>query len=61
MSHSFYSADRATHRKVMIVGLMLCAMFVVVTYFLKPQPENTYVLLKADKLTRTAGRPAPAN
>jgi hypothetical protein len=61
MSHSFYSADRATHRKVMIVGLTMCAMFVVVTYFLKPQPDNTYVLLKADKLTRTAARPAPAN
>ena len=61
MSHSFHTADKATHRKVMIVGLTLCAVFVLVSYFLKPQPDNTYVLLKADKLTRTAGRPIPAN
>jgi len=45
----------------MIVGLTLCAVFVLVSYFLKQQPDNTYVLLKADQLTRTAGRPAPAN
>jgi hypothetical protein len=61
MSHSFHSADRATHRKVMIIGLTLCGMFVLVSHFLEPQPDNTYVLVKADKLTRTAGRPAPAN
>lgn len=61
MSHSFHSADRATHRKVMIVGMTLCAAFVLVSYFLKQQPDNPYVLLKADKLTRTAGRSAPAN
>jgi len=61
MSHSFHTADKATHRKVMIVGLTLCAVFVLVSYFLKPQPDNTYVLLKADKLTRTAGRSIPAN
>ncbi len=45
----------------MIIGLTLCAVFVLVSYFLKQQPDNTYVLLKADKLTRTAERPAPAN
>ena len=61
MSHSFHTADRATHRKVMIVGLALCAVFVLVSYFLKQQPDNAYVLLKADKLTRTAERPAPAH
>ena len=61
MSHSFYTASRATHRKVMIIGLTLCAVFVLVSYFLKQQPDNAYVLLKADKLIRTAGRQAPAN
>jgi hypothetical protein len=61
MSHSFLSADQTTHRKVMIVGLTLCGMFVLVSHSLKPQPDNGYVLVKADKLTRTAGRPAPAN
>ena len=45
----------------MIVGLAFCAAFVLVSYFLKQQPDNTYVLLKADKLTRTAGGAAPAN
>jgi len=61
MSHSFHSADKGTHRKVMIIGLTLCAVFVLVSHSLKQQPDNGYVLLKADKLTRTAGRPAPAN
>ena len=61
MSHSFHSADRATHRKVMILGLTLCTMFVAVSFFLKQQPDNTYVLVKADKLTRTAGHSVPAN
>jgi len=45
----------------MIVGLALCAVFVLVSHSLKPQPDSGYVLLKADKLTRTAGRPAPAD
>ena len=61
MSHSFHSADKATHRKVMILGLTLCAVFMVVSLFLKQQPDNAYVLVKADKLTRTAGHSAPAN
>jgi hypothetical protein len=61
MSHSFHSADKATHRKVMILGLTLCAVFMVVSLFLKHQPDNAYVLVKADKLTRTAGHSAPAN
>jgi hypothetical protein len=61
MSHSFHSADRSTHRKVMFVGLLCCAVFVIVSFYLRQQPDNTYVLIKADKLTRTAGRPAPAN
>ena len=45
----------------MILGLTLCAVFVLVSYFLKPQPDDSYALLKADKLTRTAERPTPAN
>ena len=61
MSHSFHSADKATHRKVMILGLTLCAVFVTVSFFLKQQPDNTYVLVKADRLTRTAAHSIPAN
>ena len=61
MSSSFYNADRRTHRKTMLVGLLLCAAFVAICFFSRPQPDNTYVLLKADKLMRTAGKPLPAN
>ena len=45
----------------MITGLVLCAVFMLVSHFLKQQPDSGYVLLKADKLTQTAGRSAPAN
>jgi hypothetical protein len=45
----------------MLVGLLFCAAFVVVSVFAREQPENTYVLKKADKLVRTAGSATPAN
>jgi hypothetical protein len=61
MSHSFHTADRQTYRKVVVISLALCALFVTVSFFLKPQPETTYVLKKADKLTKTAGEQKPAN
>jgi hypothetical protein len=61
MSSSFHNADKRTHRKVMLVGLMFCALFVAVSFFAKQQPENHYVLQKADKLVRTAGGSPPAN
>ena len=61
MSTSFHNADKKTHRKVLLVGLMLCAVFVAISFFAREQPENNYVLLKADKLVRTAGSPQPAN
>jgi hypothetical protein len=61
MSVSFYSADRRTHRRIMLVGLMFCAAFVAISYFAKPQPESHSLLLKADKLVRTAGNPPSAN
>jgi hypothetical protein len=61
MSASFHNADRRTHRKIMLVGLMFCAVFVAVSFFAREQPENHYVLLKADKLVRTAGTPSHAN
>jgi hypothetical protein len=60
MSSSFHNADRRTHRKIMLVGLLFCAAFVAVSFFAREQPENTYVLVKADKLVRTAGTPFPA-
>ncbi len=61
MSSSFHNADRRTYRKVMLAGLMLCALFVAVSFFAREQPENHYVLLKADRLVRTAGSPPHAN
>jgi hypothetical protein len=59
MSSSFHNADKRTHRKVMLVGLLFCAAFVVFSFFAREQPDNTYVLLKADRLVRTAGNPLP--
>jgi hypothetical protein len=55
MSSSFHNADKRTHRKVMLVGSMFCAMFVAFSFFAREQPDNGYVLIKADKLVRTAG------
>ena len=60
MSSTFYTADKRTHRKVMLVGFLLCAAFVAFSLFAKPQPDNGYVLVKADRLVRTAATPLPA-
>jgi hypothetical protein len=61
MSSSFHNADKRTHRKVMLVGLLFCAAFVAISFFAKEQPDNNYVLVKADNLVRTAGTPLPPN
>ena len=61
MSNSFHNADKQTHRRVMLVGLMFCTAFVAFSFFAREQPANTYVLQKADKLVRTAGAPLRAN
>ena len=45
----------------MPAGLTVCALFVAFSFFAREQPENTYVLQKADRLVRTAGTPLPAN
>lgn len=49
-----------THQKIMLTGLLFCAAFVVISFFAREQPANNYVLVKADKLVRTAGTPLPA-
>jgi hypothetical protein len=56
-----YVHDKGTNRRIMLVGLMLCAVFVLVSYFAKPQPETDRVLVKADRLTLTAGKPPLAD
>ena len=59
MSSTFHSADKRTHRKVMLVGLLYCVAFVLVSFFAREQPENHFVLQKADRLVRTAGPATP--
>ena len=59
MSSSFHNADQRTHRKILLVGFLLCAVFVAFTFLARQQPDNSYVLVKADKLVRTAGTPLP--
>ena len=61
MSASFHNADKQTHRRIMLVGLMFCAAFVAISFFAREQPDNHYVLQKADKLVRTAGAPPLAH
>jgi hypothetical protein len=61
MSSSFYNADKGTHRRTMLVGLLFCAAFVAICFFARPPVDNDTVLVKADKLVRTAGKPLPAN
>jgi hypothetical protein len=61
MIPSFHNADRPTHRRVMVVGLLLCLGLVVISFSLRPQAESDRVLVKADKLVRTAGEPHKAN
>jgi len=60
MSSSFHTADRGTHRRVMLVGALFCAAFVAFSFFAREQPDNGYVLVKADRLVRTAGTPLAA-
>jgi hypothetical protein len=61
MSSTFHNADKRTHRKVILVGSVFCVAFVAISFFAKEQPDNTYVLRKADRLVRNAGAPLPAN
>ncbi len=61
MSASFHNADKPTHRRVMLVGFLFCTAFIVISFFARPQPQTDYVLVKADKLVRTAGQPVKAN
>lgn len=61
MVPSFHNADRPTHRRVMVIGLLFCAAFVAISFSLRPQADNDRVLVKADKIVRTAGQPQKSN
>jgi hypothetical protein len=51
----FYQADRRTYRRVAVLGALFCAAFVLISSWLRPQTEGARVLVKADRLVRTAG------
>jgi hypothetical protein len=61
MVPSFHNADRPTHRRVMVIGLLFCMAFVAISFSLRFQPETDHVVVKADRLVRTAGQPQKAN
>jgi hypothetical protein len=61
MAPSFHNADKPTHRRVMAVGLLFCVAFVAIGFSLRPQPDDSRVLVKADRLMRTAVAPHKAN
>ena len=61
MVPSFHNADRPTHRRVMAIGLLFCAAFVVISFSLRAPRDDDRVLVKADKLVRTAGQAQKAN
>ena len=58
---SFYQGDRHTYRRVAIVGSLFCLAFVVISFSLRPQLEDTHVAVKADRLMRTAGQAPHTN
>ncbi|MCS3500749.1 hypothetical protein M2189_000299 [Bradyrhizobium japonicum] len=55
---SFQNADRPTFQRTMVVGIVLCVAFVAVSFSLRPQATDDRVLVKADRLMRTAGDPS---
>jgi hypothetical protein len=61
MVPSFHNADRTTHRRVMAIGLLFCAAFVLVSFSLRAPPASDRALVKADKIVRTAGQAQKAN
>ena len=58
---SFYQGDRHTYRRVAIVGSLFCLAFVMISFSLRPQLEDTRVAVKADRLVRTAGQAPHTN
>ncbi|MCP4618298.1 MAG: hypothetical protein GY844_17915 [Bradyrhizobium sp.] len=61
MVPSFHTADKPAHRRVMGLGLLFCGAFVVISFSLRAPPENDRVLVKADRLMRTAGHAQKSN
>ena len=61
MVPSFHNADRPTHRRVMVIGLLFCVFFVAINFSLRAPPETDRVAVKADRMVRTAGQPQKSN
>jgi hypothetical protein len=61
MPPSFHTADRQTHRRVAILGLLFCLAFVAISFSLRPESEERRALVKGDRLVRTAGEGRPAH
>jgi len=63
MSASFHNADKRTHRRLMLVGLMFCGAFVVISFSAREQPENHYGLLRTTTVSwrRTSWFVPPAH
>lgn len=61
MVASFHTVDRQTYRRVVAVGLMFCSVFIALSLFLRPHPLDSRILLKADRLIRTAAATKSAN
>ena len=60
MSSTVHNADKRTHRRLVLTGLLACAVFVVISSFASEQRHNNYIFIKADKLVHTAGNLTPA-
>jgi hypothetical protein len=58
---SFHHADKQTYRRVAVVGVLFCAAFVAISFSLRPQAGDTRMLVKADRLVRTAGQAPQAD
>ncbi len=61
MTPSLHNADRQTHRRIVLVGVLFCFAFISVSFSLRPQLDDARVVVKAGRLIRTAGEQTPAN
>lgn len=61
MNHSFQSADRSTYRKTLLVSILCCTFVAGLLFVAKPHTDNRPVVVKASKVTRTAGQSSPVN
>lgn len=61
MSASFHNADKPTHRRIIVVASLSCAVFIAIGWWANLPASSDRVLLKADRLVHTAGQPVQVN